>query len=247
MNAVDVRGLRFAYPEQQPVLEGLDLAIPEGARFGILGPSGAGKSTLLMNLAGVLQGEGELKLAGTQVSRDTLSEIRRRIGLVFQNPEDQLFHATVEEDVAFGPLNLGLDPATCRARVRESLASLGLKGFEQRLCHQLSFGEKKRVALATVLSMHPEIVAFDEPFSNLSPSRVEQVAQLIRELPGTVILVTQDILPALACCETLAVLHRGRIVACGPAAEIARDEKLLASCELDLAWIRRIYGRFLSP
>jgi len=235
--AVEIRDLSFAYHPSSPVLENLSVRIEPGECFGILGPSGAGKSTLLLHLNGLLQGTaGSIHIDETEIRAATLPLIRQKVGLVFQNPEDQLFHPTVEEDVAFGPLNLGLGRAAVAARVRQALAAMNLAGFEQKSAHHLSFGERKRVALATVLSMAPEVVAFDEPFSNLDPAMVRQLMDIIRGLPATVILVSQSILPALACCQRVGILAGGRLRRVGPPQEIARDHNLLTECGLDFRY-----------
>jgi cobalt/nickel transport system ATP-binding protein len=231
--AVEVEGLAFAYEKDRPILRGVSLDIRPGERFGILGPSGAGKSTLLLHLNGLLRGQGKVRIGGIEVGPRTLGEIRRRVGLVFENPDDQFFCPTIEEDVAFGPLNLGLDREAARARAREALDRVGLAGFEGRDPRRLSLGERKRAALATVLAMGPDVVAFDEPFSNLNPALVESLTGLIAGLEATVVLVSQQVLPALAVCDRLAILVEGRIVRTGAPAAIAADRDFLRSTGLD--------------
>jgi len=232
--AVSIRDLTFAYTGQDTVLDHLDLEIGPGERFGIIGPSGAGKSTLLLHLNGILRGgTGEVKIGGVPVGEGTLPEIRRRVGLVFQNPDDQLFNPTVEEDVAFGPLNMGLSNEEVARRVEKALGEMNLDGFEKLSSHHLSLGERKRVALATVLAMRPDIVAFDEPFSNLNPAMVEQVISIVTRLDATVIIVSQSIIPVLAVCDRIAVLNEGQIAAVGTVAEIASRRDLLRECGLD--------------
>lgn len=232
---VQFDNLKFNYEKEHTVLDGVTLHIRSGENFGIIGPSGAGKSTLLLHLNGLLRGEGTVKIGGIDVNKNTAPEIRGKVGLVFQNPDDQLFNPTVEEDVAFGPLNLRLKPEEVRRRVREALREMRLEGYEERSSHHLSFGERKRVALATVLAMSPEVVAFDEPFSNLDPSMVEQLLHIIKRLPATVIIVSQEIIPVAACCDRIAVLKDGKIVTAGPAYDIVRDRELLRSCGLDIS------------
>jgi cobalt/nickel transport system ATP-binding protein len=231
--SIRLQAVRFAYEPGHPVLRGVDLEVRAGERFGILGRSGAGKTTLLLHLNGLLCGEGRVAIGDVVVDRQTLPVARRAVGLVFQNPDDQFFTTTVEDDVAFGPLNLGLDRAVVRDRVHEVLGRLGLAGFERRNPYRLSLGERKRVALATVLAMEPSVVAFDEPFANLNPALVDDVAGLIERLPTTVVLVSQQIMPALVVCDRLAVLNDGVVVAVGPPAEIAGDRTLLSACGLD--------------
>ncbi len=232
--AVSIRDLSFAYTGQEQVLDHVDLEIQPGERFGIIGPSGAGKSTLLLHLNGILRGRtGKVEIGGIPVGGESLPEIRRRVGLVFQNPDDQLFNPTVEEDVAFGPLNMGLSSEETVGRVEKALGAMNLEGFEKLSSHHLSLGERKRVALATVLAMRPDIVAFDEPFSNLNPAMVEQVIGIVSGLKATVIVVSQSIIPVLAVCDRIAVLNEGRIAAVGPVDVIASSRDLLRECGLD--------------
>jgi len=230
---VELKDLRFSYEKGKYALDGIDLKVNKGECFGILGPSGAGKSTLLLHLNGILRGEGSVIINGLEVSKKTIYDIRQKVGLVFQNPDDQLFNPTVEEDIAFGPANLGLSDTEVRNRVEGALKSLNLEGFEKKTSHHLSFGERKRVALATVLSMQPEIIAFDEPFSNLDPAMVRQLIDTINSLDATIILVSQAIIPTLACCDRLAVLKQGKVAAFGDAREIVSDMSLLRTCDLD--------------
>lgn len=231
---VAISELTFAYHPGHEVLHGVTLKIEAGERFGIIGPSGAGKSTLLLHLNGILApGSGGVEIGGVAVARPNLAEVRQRVGLVFQNPDDQLFNPTVGEDVAFGPLNLGLDPEAAAARVREALQEMNLEGFEAKSSHHISYGERKRAALATVLAMRPSVVAFDEPFSNLNPAMVEQLIAIIRRLPATVIVVSQSILPMALACDRLAVLMEGRILAVDRTRSILSNRALLEECSLD--------------
>jgi len=233
--AVEIKNLSFAYGKD-PALKNVSLKIRSGERFGIIGPSGAGKSTLLLHLNGILSGDGEVKIDGLPVTKESLPEIRRKVGLVFQNPDDQLFNPTVEEDVAFGPLNLGLSREETGTRVTETLKHMNLEGFEAKASHHLSYGEQKRVALATVLAMQPEVVAFDEPFSNLDPAMVKHLIEIIESLDATVILVSQQILPVMASCSRLAILKDGQVIRVGTPAELAADRGLLKECGLDVGF-----------
>jgi len=233
--AVEIKNLSFAYGKDT-ALKNVSLQIDSGERFGIIGPSGAGKSTLLLHLNGILSDDGEVKIDGLPVTKESLPEIRRKVGLVFQNPDDQLFNPTVEEDVAFGPLNLGLSREEVEVRVRETLKHMNLEGFEAKTSHHLSYGEQKRVALATVLAMQPEVVAFDEPFSNLDPAMVKHLVEIIESLDATVILVSQQILPVMACCHRLAILKDGQVVRVGTPAELAAERGLLKECGLDVGF-----------
>jgi cobalt/nickel transport system ATP-binding protein len=172
-------------------------------------------------------------------------QIRRNVGIVFQNPDDQLFTPTVEEDVAFGPLNMGCSVEEAHERVRIALSQMRLEGYEKRSTHELSFGEKRRVALATVLAMRPKVIGFDEPFANLDPGMVEQLVDLIRGLDATVILISQEILPAIASTDRLAVFYRGSVAAVGPTLDIASDRALLRRCGIDFHFYGDIWDRIL--
>lgn len=235
--AIITENLSFSYSPGRRVLKSVSLEINSGEKFGIIGPSGSGKSTLLLHLNGILRGvEGTVTIGETPVTSKSLPDIRRLVGMVFQNPDDQLFNPTVEEDVAFGPLNFGLSPEEVRQRVSEALAMMNLEGFEKLTSHHLSYGERKRVALATVLSMRPEVVAFDEPFSNLDPSMVNQLMDIIRSMDSTLVIVSQSILPLISICDRLAILKDGEIVAVGPPGIIAGDRELMRASGLDLSF-----------
>jgi cobalt/nickel transport system ATP-binding protein len=189
---------------------------------------------------------GAVEIDGVPVQAGTLRQIRSKVGIVFQNPDDQLFTPTVEEDVAFGPLNMGCTSGEVEARVREALREMRLEGYEKRGTHELSYGEKRRVALATVLAMRPRVIGFDEPFANLDPGMVEQLVDVIATLDATVIVISQEILPAIACSQRIAVVHQGKIAAVGPSLEIARDRKLLAACGIDFHYQGRIWEKILA-
>jgi len=186
---------------------------------------------------------GSVTIGDTPVRAGTLREVRSRVGIVFQNPDDQLFTPTVAEDVAFGPLNMGCGVEEVKHRVHEALAQMRLEGYEQRSTHELSQGEKRRVALATVLAMKPRVIGFDEPFANLDPGMVEQVIEVIRGLQATVIVISQEILPAIACSDRIAVMHHGRVTAIGSSIEIAKDRTLLAQCGIDFHYQGRIWSQ----
>ncbi len=225
---VEAERLTFRYGDGRLALDGITLAVAPGERLGIIGASGAGKSTFLLHLNGVLlASSGVVRIDGEPIHRNNLAEIRSRVGIVFQNPDDQLFSPTVEQDVAFGPLNMGCSAGETRERVSLALSQMRLEGCEKRSTHELSFGEKRRVALATVLAMRPRVIAFDEPFANLDPGMVEQLVGVIRGLDATVILISQEILPAIATVDRLAVFQQGRVESVGPALDIASDRALL--------------------
>ncbi len=237
--SLDVRGLRYAYPDGHEALHGVDLSVRRGERVALLGPNGAGKTTLVLHLNGILSGgAGTVSVGGLTVERDraTLAEIRRRVGVVFQDPDDQLFLPTVAEDVAFGPANLGLRGAELAARVDEALAAVGMAGHRDRAPHHLSFGQRRRVAVATVLAMRPEILALDEPSSNLDPAARRELAGILRALPVTLLMVTHDLPYALELCDRAVILDAGRITADGATADILADAGLLARHRLELPY-----------
>ena len=232
--AVAARDLRFAYPDGTAVLRGVDFTIQQGESVAIIGPNGAGKSTLLLHLNGILRGTGGLHILGLSVETKNLREIRRRVGVVFQDPEDQLFLTSVAQDVAFGPANMGFEKDEIEIRVKEALAAVGMDGFENRAAHHLSFGQKKRVATATVLAMHPEVLVLDEPSSNLDPKARRQLVEIVQSLPVTKIVVTHDLPVAYELCERALILAQGRIVADGAIEAILLDTGLLAANDLEL-------------
>ncbi len=232
--AVSIRGLKFSYPDGTPALERIDLTIEQGESVAVVGPNGAGKSTLLLHLNGILRGAGAISILGLPMNDKNLREIRRLVGVVFQDPEDQLFLTSVAQDVGFGPANLGLERGEIALRVDQALAAVGMDGSEDRSSHHLSFGQKKRVAVATVLSMRPEILVLDEPTSNLDPKSRRRVVEILRGLSATKIVVTHDLPVAYELCERAVILDRGRVVADGPALDILSDAELLAAHDLEL-------------
>ncbi|MET8141645.1 ABC transporter ATP-binding protein [Sphaerisporangium sp. NPDC005288] len=230
-----VSELAYAYPDGTQALYGVDLTIGRGERVALLGPNGAGKTTLVMHLNGILTaGHGEVEVAGLPVRKDNLGEIRRRVGLVFQDPDDQLFMPTVREDVAFGPANMGVRGFELELRVNEALAQVGLPDIADRPPHHLSFGQRRRVAVATVLAMQPEILVLDEPSSNLDPASRRELAEILRSLDVTVLMVTHDLPYALELCERSLILSDGVIAADAPTREILADPDLLAAHRLEL-------------
>ncbi|MGH3715423.1 MAG: energy-coupling factor ABC transporter ATP-binding protein [Micromonosporaceae bacterium] len=232
-----MRDVRFAYPDGQVALRGVDLRIEPGERVALLGPNGAGKTTLVLHLNGILGGcGGEVDVAGLRVAKPHLPEIRRRVGVVFQDPDDQLFMPTVGEDVAFGPANLGLRGDALRRRVDEALDAVGMAEHRDRAPHHLSYGQRRRVAVATVLAMRPEILVLDEPSSNLDPASRRELAEILLGLPVTLLMVTHDLPYALQLCPRSAVLDQGRIVADRPTGELLADTALLAAHRLELPY-----------
>ena len=232
---LDVRGLAYAYPDGHQALFGVDLHVHQGERVALLGPNGAGKTTLVLHLNGILQaGAGSVAISGLPVQKANLQEIRRRVGVVFQDPDDQLFMPRVREDVAFGPANLGLKGAALDARVDEALAQVGMTEFADRPPHHLSFGQRRRVAVATVLAMQPEVLVLDEPSSNLDPASRRELADIVRSLDVTVLMVTHDLPYALELCDRSVILSDGVIVADGPTLDILTDEDTMAAHRLEL-------------
>jgi cobalt/nickel transport system ATP-binding protein len=232
--AVRARALSFGYHAGAPVLDRLDLTVAHGERVAVLGPNGAGKTTLMLHLNGLLQGSGELEVAGLPVRRETLGALRARVGLVFQDPDDQLFMTTVAEDVGFGPRNLGLDYAEVVRRTRAALAAVRMVGALERAPHQLSMGERRRVAIAGVLAMDPELLVLDEPSANLDPRARRELLDVLAALDRTLLVVTHDLPFAAELCERAVVLSGGRIVADGRCLDILRDADLLAAHDLEL-------------
>jgi cobalt/nickel transport system ATP-binding protein len=230
---ISIQNLTFGYPCGKRVLDGITLDIYPGEIFGIIGASGAGKSTLMHHLNGINRGEGQITVAGRTIGRAPDHEIRGLVGLVFQNPEDQLFCPTVAEDIAFGLINQGLDAAAVQQRIDRILGDLQISAYRDQPSQHLSFGEKKKVALATVLAMAPEVICLDEPFANLDYASVFHLIDLIRSLPQTRIIVSQEILLSLSVCHRLAVLKEGRLLKVAPAAVIAADHALLEEAGLD--------------
>jgi cobalt/nickel transport system ATP-binding protein len=234
--AIEAAALRFSYPDGTEVLQGVDFTVEQGESVAIIGPNGAGKSTLLLHLNGILRGTGDLRILGLPLEDKNVREIRRRVGVVFQDPEDQLFLTSVAQDIAFGPANMGLDRDEIATRVKEALAAVGMEGFENRSAHHLSFGQKKRIATATVLAMRPEVLVLDEPSSNLDPKARRHLIDILQDLPVTKIIVTHDLPVAYELCERALILSQGRIVADGPIEDILLDEALLAAHDLELPY-----------
>jgi cobalt/nickel transport system ATP-binding protein len=232
---LDVRGLAYAYPDGHQALFGVNLHVHQGERVALLGPNGAGKTTLVLHLNGILTaGAGSVTVSGLPVAKDTLMEVRRRVGVVFQDPDDQLFMPSVRDDVAFGPANLGLRGVALEARVISALDRVGMADYVDRPPHHLSFGQRRRVAVATVLAMEPEILVLDEPSSNLDPASRRELADIIRSLDVTVLMVTHDLPYAYELCPRSVVLSDGVVVADGPTRDVLTDDALMSAHRLEL-------------
>jgi len=238
---VTVHNLSYCYPDGTEALRGISFEIGEGESVALMGPNGAGKTTLFLHLNGLLTGNtGIVKMFGSTLDgKKSLREVRRRVGIVFQNPEDQLFCPTVFDDVAFGPLNYELPPEEVRSRVRNALEAIGMSGFEDRVSHHLSFGEKKRVSLATVLSMNPEVILLDEPTSNLDPRSRRKVMEVIKSLEVAKVIATHDLEMALELCQRGIIMDGGRVVADDRTSDILRDKNLLEAHGLEVPYSLR--------
>jgi cobalt/nickel transport system ATP-binding protein len=225
---IAIEHLHYAYPDGFEALSGVDLAIARGEKVALVGPNGAGKSTLMLHLNGTHEAShGSVTIAGTRVERASLPRIRAEVGVVFQDPDDQLFSPTVRDDVAFGPLHMGLPETEIHRRVERALAAVGMAGFERRLPHRLSLGQRKRVAMATVLSMDPSVLAFDEPSAGLDPRGRRELIGLLRELPQTMLVATHDMRLVAEVLPRTIVMDGGYVVADGPTASILSDAALL--------------------
>lgn len=244
-NIITINNLNFSYPDGHRVLKDVNLEIRRGEIFGIIGPTGAGKSTLLQHLNGILKGEGEIIVDDIKIEKKNDAKIKEKVGIVFQNPDDQLFCPTVYEDIAFGLYNLGFKTGEIVEKINDILEKMNLTHLKGLSSHHLSFGEKKRVALATTLVMNPNVIALDEPFANLDYKSIMTVIEMIEKLPLTRIIISQDILLALSICRRIAILGEGKIIKVGPSEEIARDHVLLSQCGLDYLPYLRMIKKFL--
>lgn len=227
MTVLRIRDLQFGYKAGQDVLCGVRLDLLERDCVALLGPNGAGKSTLLLLLNGLLRGRGTIDLDGTPIADYRVAELRRRVGIVFQDPDDQLFMPRVREDVALGPLNLGFAPHRAVEMADAALRTVGMEGLADRETHGLSYGERKRVALAAILSMQPRLLALDEPTAGLDPRAWRAFLDTLRSLPCTRIVATHDLDFARLACNRVLVLDGGRVVADGPTDEVLSDSELL--------------------
>ena len=232
-SVVKVNDLHFSYPDGHVALRGVSLKLCPGDKVALVGPNGAGKSTLMLHLNGILDGRGSIDVGGVRLTRDNLPVIRAMVGLVFQNPDDQLFSPTVFEDVAFGPLHMGLPEAEVITRVDSALEAVRMSSYRERLSHHLSVGEKKRIAIATVLSMEPKILILDEPSAGLDPRARRTLINLLRELPITMLVSTHDMKLVQELFPRTIVMDHGQIVADGNTKDILENETLLTEHGLE--------------
>ncbi|MCK5433856.1 MAG: ATP-binding cassette domain-containing protein [Dehalococcoidales bacterium] len=226
---VRVDNLSFCYPDGQQALTDISLTIHQGGTVALVGPNGAGKSTLLLHLNGILRSNGVVKVFGRTVDDKNLKWLRSKVGLVFQNPDDQLFSPTVFDDIAFGPINIGHSETEVRESVTRALDGVGMTGYEQRSPHHLSVGEKKRIAIATVLAMNPEILVIDEPTANLDPGSKWSLIGLLERLPMTKIVASHDLELVQALCQRTIILDQGKVIVDGATEHILADIPLLVA------------------
>ncbi len=243
MSALEVRGLGYRYPDGTAALHDVSFTVGEGERVGLVGPNGAGKSTLLLHLNGLLPERSSaspaVRVFGTPAAEPHLAEVRARVGLLFQDPDDQLFCPTVWEDVAFGPQQLGLGGEALAARVERALEQVGLSGFDERPPHHLSRGEKRRACLAGLLACDARLLALDEPTSELDPRGRRELKALLASLPVAQLIATHDLELVVELCSRVVVLDRGRVVAEGPTVELLGDEALMLTHGLECPHLLR--------
>ena len=231
---IEFQHVSFSYEKDRPVIEDLSFRIERGESVGLIGANGAGKSTVMKLLLGLISGEGKIIVDGIEVNKASLSSVRRRLGFVLQNSDNQMFMPTVYEDMIFAPLNYGLSREEAERRVDAVLEQLGLQELKHRHNHRISGGEKRMAAIATILAMEPEVILMDEPSSALDPCNRRLVINTIRTLPQTKLITSHDLDMILDTCERVILLDRGRIVADGPADEILRDKELLEAHRMEL-------------
>lgn len=228
-----LRNLSFSYPDGSPALRGVNLSIQDGEKVALIGPNGAGKSTLLLHLNGILRGSGTVEIDGISLSDKTLREIRRKVGMIFQDPNDQLFCPTVADDVAYGPMHFGLPKEELRGIVQDALEKVGMGHAAKRAAHHLSLGERRRVTIAAVLACRPDILAMDEPAATLDPKRRRWLIDFINGSPKTAIIATHDLDLAMRTCGRVVLMNEGKIAADGEIRAIIADSKLLEANDLE--------------
>ena len=242
--AIDIKDLNFNYPDGTPALENISLEVFAGESVAIIGPNGSGKTTLLLHLNGILKGQkGSVEIFGANTNDGDIKGLRRKVGVIFQDPDDQLFMPSVFDDVAFGPINMGVAKGLVKERVKTALELVGLSGYEDRCSHHLSFGEKKRVSFATILSMEPEMLVLDEPTANLDPRSRDELVNIVKRLNEagkTIIMATHDVNAVAEVANRVYVLNRS-IVARGTTREIFSNQKLLRENNLDIPEVAHLF------
>lgn len=232
-HSIEIQDLSFSYPDGHLALKNVSLSIQPDEKVALVGPNGAGKSTLILHLNGILAGQGTVRVCDVNASKGNLGRLRAMVGLVFQSPEDQLFSPTVYDDVAFGPLYQGLPPEEVQIRVKEALVAVQMNGYDKRISHHLSMGEKKRIAIATVLSMRPEVLVLDEPTAGLDPRSRRSLINFLHDLPMTMLVSTHDMLMVRDLFPRMVVMDEGCIVADGPTGQLMNDIDLLETHGLE--------------
>jgi len=232
--AVEIVKFSYSYPDGTSALGGINLSVEHGERLALIGPNGAGKSTLLLAMAGFVKGGGKVLVDGLQISKKNLKKIRTTLGSCLENPDDQLFMPTLFDDVAFGPLNMGIDGEEVKERVDNALRTVGLEELAQKAPHHLSAGQRRAAAVATILSMAPKIITLDEPSGSLDPKNRNNLAKLLAGLSQTLIIATCDMDFAAALADRVVLLDAGRIVADGEAKKIMSDAQLMTAHGLEV-------------
>lgn len=233
-HSIEVENLSYAYPDGHQALRDVCLHIEPCEKVALVGPNGAGKSTLVLHLNGIFPAQaGRVRVCGLDVTNQNLGQVRAAVGLVFQNPDDQLFSPTVFDDVAYGPLYQGLSPDLVQARVTEALSAVRMQDYARRVSHHLSVGEKKRISIATVLSMNPEVLVLDEPTAGMDPRARRGLINLLRDLPLTMLVSSHDLAMVRELFPRMVIMDEGRVVADGPTGELMKDEKLLETHGLE--------------
>lgn len=230
--AIEVKNLNFLYEETGFKLQNIEFEIFDKESIAIIGPNGSGKTTLILNLAGILKGEGLIKIFDLPLKKENLKEIRKKMQIVFQNPDDQLFSPTVFDDVSYGPLNLGLSKEEVIKRVDEALIEVDMIQYKNFFPNHLSFGEKKKISIATVLAMKPEIIIFDEPTQGLDPKSRRVIIEILKKINGTKIVVSHDFELVNTLCSRVILMNNGKIIKIGNTEEVLNDRKILEDSNL---------------
>jgi len=233
-NAIELVDFSYSYPDGTRALSGITLSVEHGRRVALIGPNGAGKSTLLLAMAGFVKGQGKVFVDGLEVTRKNIKKIRRLLGCCLENADDQLFMPTLFDDIAFGPLNMGLEGEQAETKVRETLEVVGLTGMGDKAPHHLSAGQKRAAAIAAVLAMSPKIITFDEPDGSLDPSNRKNLLRLLAGLSQTLVIATCNIDFAAAVAERAVLIDSGRIIADGDAEEVMHDAELMTGHGLEV-------------